>query len=88
SAMLWEANLPIDFWWEAVATATYLRNRSPTSSLPGNITPYQAYFGSPPNLGHLRIFGCRVQALVPDHMRSKFDSHTSECIFLGYTDTE
>ena len=88
SAMLWEAELPIGFWAAAVTNAAYLKNRSPTSFL--ECTPYEAYYGKQPNLGHVRIFGCRAQVHVPIAIRSKttWDSHTTECFLIGHLDTE
>ena len=40
-SMLHHANLPSKFWAEAVSTAVYLRNRSPTTSFLGMETPYE-----------------------------------------------
>jgi hypothetical protein len=33
---------------------------------------------------HLRVFGCRAFVHIPKDERSKLDSKTKECIFLGY----
>ena len=89
SAMLWDAELPIGFWAAAMSTANFLRNRSPTKALDG-ITPYEAWYGKRPNLGFIRIFGCKAMVHVPKEIRSKtdWDSHTTECILIGYSDTE
>lgn len=82
--MLWTSQVPLGFWPEAVRCATYLKNR--TSALHGK-TPFEAFHGVPPNLSHLRIFGCRCYAYVEKESRQKFDPHTAECIFLGYYET-
>ena len=42
-SMLFHANLPLSFWAEAMSTAVYLRNRSPTSIFK-DITPFEAWF--------------------------------------------
>ena len=88
SAMLWEAELPIGFWAAAILNATYLKNRSPTSCL--EHMPFEAYYGRPPNLGHVRTFGCRAHTHVTIEIRSKttWDSHTLECILIGHLETE
>lgn len=52
-SMLLEADLAKAFWAEAINTAVYLINRSPTRRLPGK-TPEEAYSGKKPNLSHLR----------------------------------
>ena len=90
SAMLWNASLPVGFWSQAVETSVYLLNRSPHSALHAR-TPYEAWHGSKPNLGHLHIFGCRAAAHVPDELRTKTDwssKSTPNCIFIGYSETE
>ncbi|GAA5974474.1 hypothetical protein JCM11641_003239 [Rhodosporidiobolus odoratus] len=57
-SLLCDSHLPLALWPYAVSSAIYLSNRSPTSSLPNSITPYEAYHGQPPSLSHLRAWGC------------------------------
>lgn len=84
--MLAEAELPRTFWAEAVSTAVYLRNRSPTSAVDG-MTPYEALTGEKPVVSNLRVFGCLVYAHIPKDERQKFDSKARRCVFLGYGTT-
>jgi len=56
--MMITSNLPAPFWSEAVHTAAKIRNRLSTTSLEGNISPHQAWWGTPPSIQHLRVFGC------------------------------
>jgi transposase InsO family protein len=63
-SMLSFKRLSSTYWAEAIHTAIYLRNRSPTASLDG-ITPYEAWFGFKPRVKHLRVFGSICYALVP-----------------------
>jgi hypothetical protein len=44
--------LSSSYWAEAIHSAIYLRNRSPTSSLDG-ITPYESFYGFKPKVKHL-----------------------------------
>ena len=81
--MLLDANLPPKFWAEAISTAAYLTNRSPSSGV-GGITPHQAWYGQKPCVGHLRVFGCTAFAHVPKDERGKLDSKTRKSILLGY----
>ena len=81
--MLLDAKLPQHLWAEAISTATYLRNRSPTSAVDG-MTPHQAWSGKTPGAEHLRVFGCAAYAHVPKDERGKLDSKTRRCIMLGY----
>ena len=82
-AMLLDAKLPQSFWAEAISTATYLRNRSPTSAVDGR-TPHQAWYDKIPGAEHLRVFGCAAYAHVPNDERGKLDSKTRRCVMLGY----
>ena len=82
-SMLSESGLPKTFWAEALMTATYLRNRSPTTALTG-MTPYEAWTGWKPSVNHLRIFGCICYAHIPKDERKKLDSKAKESIMLGY----
>ena len=82
--MLYAAGLPPIFWGEALSVATYLRNRSPTRALVTS-TPYQAWTGKLPELGHLRVFGCKAYVRIPNPNVSKLDSKAWECIFIGYS---
>lgn len=88
SAMLWTACLPIGFWAPAVLMATYLKNRSPTRAL--DVTPYEAYYKKKPNVGFIRVFGCKAKVAIPQELRSKtdWDAKSADCILIGYHDTE
>ena len=83
-SMLADLELPKSFWVEAHATATYLRNRSPTKAVEGK-TPYEAFHGVKPKVGHLRVFGCTAYSHIPKHERLKLDDKARKCIFLGYS---
>ena len=67
-SMLSDAKLPHKFWAEALATAVYLRNRSPTKPVTG-MTPLEAWTGKKPNVKHLQIFGCTAYAHIPKDER-------------------
>jgi len=54
--MLADSMLPKSFWAEALATAVYLWNRSPTRAVEGK-TPFEVLFGVKPKVGHLRVLG-------------------------------
>ena len=71
-AMLIESDLDASFWGEALATAVYLRNRSPHKPLRG-ATPFEALHGKKPNVKHLRTFGCVCYPLIMRDERKKLD---------------
>ena len=61
-SMLFDAQVEVELWPEAMKTAAYLRNRFPTSAL-DKMTPYEAWFGRKPSLAHLDHLGVQ-----PMHM--------------------
>ena len=79
--MLFGAKLPQNFWAEAISTAVYLRNHSPTKAVDG-MTPFEAWHGEKPQINHLRVFGCISYAHVS--MTHKLDSKARKCVLLGY----
>ena len=83
--MLLDAGLPKKFWAEAISTATYLHQRSPSNSLEG-LTPYELLTGDKPKLHHLRRFGCTVYKHIPKGQRKngKFGERSKPCMLLGY----
>ena len=85
-SMLVNANLPHRFWAEALSTATYLRNRSPTKAVWG-MTPHEAWTGEKPRVDALRVFGCQAFVHIPKDERKKLDSKSRKCILLGYGTT-
>ena len=84
-AMLYHAKLPLYLWAEAVNTLVYLRNRSPTSRFKGE-TPYERWHGVKPKVDHLRVFGSKCYAHIPDEKRKKLDPKAEKGIFVGYPD--
>lgn len=77
-SMLSDSKLPKKFWAEALSTASYIRNRSPTNAVEG-MTPYEVLKGRKPNVKHLRIFGCDAFVHVPKDERFKMDSKAKKC---------
>ena len=72
--MLKSKGLPYKFWAEAVTTAIYLINLSPTKAVL-NKTPYEAWSGKKPSVEHLKIFGCIVYVLINAHERHKLEEN-------------
>ena len=78
--MLADSRLPQKFWAEALSTAAYLINRSPTKALDDK-TPFEAWYGKKPNVSHLRVLGCSAYTHVPKDERKKLDSKAKGCLF-------
>ena len=83
-SMLHHARLPLKSWAEAVSTAVYLRNQSPTVQLKEK-TPFECFHERKPEAYHLKVFGCNSYVHVPDEKRSKLDKKAIKCIFVGYS---
>ena len=83
--MLSGARLGLEFWAEAVGTACYLVNISPSSVLDDK-TPQEVCIGKKLSLTHLKVFGCEAYVHVPKENVSKLYKKVEECIFIGYKD--
>ncbi|KAK2998642.1 hypothetical protein RJ639_023717 [Escallonia herrerae] len=77
------ADLPKSFWAEAVNTACYLINCSPSSAINHRV-PEEVWSGKQVNFSAMRIFGCPAYVHLHNEERSKLDPKSKECIFLGY----
>ena len=84
TAILAGSSLPKSFWAEATSFAQYVRNRSPTSTLPDGVTPYECMHGQKPDISGLRTFGCKGYAWLAPEKRKKGDNRREEVIMLGY----
>ena len=82
--LLADSGLPTSFWGDAVLTVQYLRNRLPTSALPADTTPFEAFYKKKPDISHLRVWGCQCFAIIAPELRSKGGPRRLECIFVGY----
>ena len=71
-------------WAEAVLTAAYIRNRIPNYRTGTNVTPYEHWHGSKPDISHLRVFGSAAYVHIPDCKRKKFDAKSRKAVLVGY----
>jgi hypothetical protein len=81
-ALLKQRGMPTIFWEEAVVTAVYILNCSPTKALNGK-TPYVAWHGCKPTVSHLRVFGCLMFAKELGHI-GKLDDRRTPGVFISY----
>lgn len=78
-SMMFHSNLPVNFWAEALNTAVYLKNRSPTTALDG-IIPYECLLNRKPDVANLRVFGCVAFVHLTADQRKKFDPKSRKVI--------
>ena len=66
-SMLVGAGMSGKFWADAMQYAAIVHNVSPVYN--DHHTPWQQFFGSPPDISHLRVFGSTAYVLVPHKLR-------------------
>lgn len=81
--MMHSRRLSKKFWAEAVAMATYVLNRTGTSTV-ADKAPYELWCGRPAKIDQLHIFGSEVFVHVPKEKRQKLDAKSVKCMFVGY----
>ena len=90
--MLKDAQLPNEFWPDALQTGVYLRNRTPSGpEVDGEVvTPEEAYTGLRPSIDHVRTWGCKMYSHVsssslPDK-QDKLMDRGRVGVLLGYVE--
>lgn len=74
-------------WAEAVNSFVHVKHCLVNSSMPDK-TPFEAYHGYKPSIGHLQPFGHECYVHIPKSKRSggsKMQPHAQRGIFVGYT---
>lgn len=84
--MISNTDLQKPIWAEAIATAAYIVNRSPTKSLQWK-TPFEMWTGRKPELSHMRIFGSEAMTHIPKEKRHKWDKKSEKMILVGYCES-
>ena len=82
-SLLKAKKVPGEFWGEAVTTAVFILNRSPTKSVDG-MTPFESWHGRKPNVSFMRTFGCVVHVRETRPGLKKLDDRSRPMIFVGY----
>src|SRR5450759_736159 len=83
--LLMNSNLPLSAWGHAVLHATTLIKYRPSAY--NTKTPYHLAFGLPPDLSHLRIFGCQVMVPILGPKRTKIGPQRRAGIYVGHDST-
>ena len=86
-AILLNADLDAKFWSFALRYSVYVKNRLPHAYFNYKRSPYEAFTGRVPHLGHLRTFGCPVTIRKTGKRSNKLTDHTYEGRFLEYVGT-
>ena len=82
-SMMKGMKVPGWLWGEAVSTAVFVLNRSPTRSVEGRI-PYEVWYGSKPVVHFFRAFGCIAHVKVAGGHQKKLEDRSMPMVFIGY----
>ena len=74
--------MPSNLWGHVVLHAASLLKLRPT--LLNTQTPQELLSGRPPNISHLRVFGCEVWIPLPDPHRHKIGAQCQQGIYVGF----
>ena len=81
-SLLKSMNVPGAFWGEAVRHSVHLLNRLPTKPM-GYRTPFEAWNGRKPQLGHFRVFGCKAHVRPATPHLKKLDDRSVPMVYFG-----
>lgn len=82
-SLLFHSHLPLHFQPYSILTAVHIINKLPSSVLNWT-TPFEVLYKHPPNYQQLKPFGCLAFAANVHPRKSKFESRSYKCVFLGY----
>ncbi|WVZ81519.1 hypothetical protein U9M48_028886 [Paspalum notatum var. saurae] len=68
---------------EAVTTAVFILNRSPTQSVEGK-TPHEVWHGYQPTVHFFRMFGCVAHVKAGGKPLTKLEDRSMPMVFVGY----
>ena len=71
------------YWREAISTDVYTLNHVQVKK-GTHSTPFELWYGYPPNVKYFKIFGSKCYILKDDRS-GKFDAKSDEGIFFGYS---
>lgn len=84
--MLHHSHVPLKYWFDAIATATFLVNRMPSLTL-NNLSPFEVLFHQPPDYSTFKVFGCQCFPWLKPYVSHKLQPRSIPCVFLGYHPT-
>ena len=84
-SMMSHAKLPDKYWAEAIATAAYVKNRTPTNAMKQDKTPFERWYGKKQNVSNFKVFGCIAYAHFSDSQSQKLDKKSEKLRFVGYS---
>ena len=80
--LLMKTKLPTSTWGHAIMHAAILVHIRPTTY--HEHSPFQLVLGKPPNISHIRIFGCAIYVPIAPTHRTKMGPQRRLRIYVGY----
>ena len=80
--LLMKTKLPTSAWEHAIMHAANLINIQSTAF--HEYSPFQLVLGKPPNISHIRIFGCAIYVPIAPTHRTKMGPQRRLGIYVGY----
>lgn len=81
-SMMCTSGLPRFLWGEALKTANYIANRTPSKAVAQ--TPFELWKDRKPSLHHIHVWGCKAEARPYNPHEAKLDAKTVSAFFIGY----
>ncbi|CAA7043466.1 unnamed protein product [Microthlaspi erraticum] len=82
-SLLFQSNVPLEYWGDCVLTVVFFINRLPSLVL-GNLSPFEKLTSKIPEYHSLKSFGCLCYSSTSPKNRHKFNPRAKACVFLGY----
>ena len=73
------------FWGEAMTTAVFILNHTPTKALKGK-TLFKAWYGRKPTMSFLWTFGCISHVRKTKPVLTKLEDRSTLMVLLGYVE--
>ena len=70
------AKLTLSYWSFAVTCAVYIINRLPSKTNPNNKSRHEMFYGTKPDMSHLKTFGAMVTKFLPINKRKHGDKQS------------
>jgi len=82
-SIMFHSHLPKQYWSYVICHAVFLINCIPSATMQFQV-PYELLYKRETDLSVLKVFGCLCFVSTLTNNRSKFDSRSKKCIFLGF----
>ena len=82
-SMINHSSLPKSLWGEALKIADYIFNRVPSKAVAKS--PYKLWTRKNPNIRHLHVWDCPIEARPYKLNERKLDLRIVSCYFVGYS---